>query len=217
MVFLVFLIWSKGSITFLYFINTLLRPSRVPPTTPKEQEAMLIVESPHPQQKSGILKTYAEMHPSLPENVRLQFLGGEKISNPRWSKEKEYSLPGESKAMLCMHLWSLMKENGCSDPQTIWEAIKKGWPECEHWGKEYCGHFWEVIYSGKESLKDDAERYQLETMLGAYKDMEKHFKDDKEHLLVNWPGAYGPTEENPNRSIESLWVNLLEELTHIPS
>lgn len=180
---------------------------------------MSSVESPHPQKKSGILKIYAEMDFfSLNRNDQLEFLGGEKISNPRWSNEKiEDPLPGESKAMLCMHLWSLMKEDGCSDPQKIWKAIKAGWPECEHWGKEYYGHFWEVIYSGKKSLKDDAERHQLETMLGAYKDMEKHFKDDKEHFLVNWPGAYGPTEENPNRSIESLWAAILEELTHISS
>lgn len=180
---------------------------------------MFSVESPHPQKKSGILKTYAEMDFfSLDIGVQLDFLERKKISNPRWHNGKEkYTLPGESKAMLCMHLWSLMKWHGCSDPEKIWKAIKKGWPECEHWGKEYYGHFWEVIYSGTNPLRDEAAENELKDILEAYKDMERYFKDDNEHFLVNWPGAYDPTEENPNRSIESLWVNLLEELTHISS
>lgn len=180
---------------------------------------MFSVESPHPQQKSGILKIYAEMDFfSLDRSDQLNFLEGKRISDERWSSEKiEYTLLGESKAMLCMNLWSLMKEDGCSDPQKIWKAIKKGWPECEHWEKKYYGHFWEVIYSGENPLRDEAEENGLKKILDAYKDMERYFKDDNEHFLVNWPGAYGPTEENPNGSIESLWGNLLEELTHVSS
>jgi len=114
-----------------------------------------------------------------------------------------------------MHLWSLMRYAGVSEPGKIWEGISKGWPECVSWKKGYYGHFWEVIYSEEVPLRLQTEIKGLKTILDAYKDMERYFnlEGDKQHCLINWPSAYYPTEDNPNPTID-LWESILTELTN---
>lgn len=199
-----------------------------------------LVEAPDRRQKSGILKLYEKMKFScygikykledlqrrkcLDENVaveekrkfiedKLDFLRGKRILTDKRAEEGEtYDLDGETKAILCMHLWSLMRRAGFSDPDKIWKAICQGWGEYVTWEKKYYGHFWGIIYSDKEPLRVQAGKNDLLTILDAYKDMERHFKGNTEYLLVNWPSAYDPNEDNPNPTF-ILWKGILKELT----
>lgn len=188
-----------------------------------------LVEDPDPRRKYAILKAYKNetftsqkaRKDEVFTNDELQFLRGKRI----WIEElaelaeggETYELTGEKKAILCMHLWSLMRRASSSDSSDkIWEAISKGWPECVSWGKEYYGHFWGKIDHkpgrNEPSLRDQAENKDLLPILDAYKDMEKYFKEDNQHLLVNWPSAYLPMEDNPNPTLD-LWKDMTRDCT----
>lgn len=180
-----------------------------------------LVEDPDPRRKYAILKAYKNetftsqkaRKDEVFTNDELQFLRGERISIEELAEGGEtYELTGEKKAILCMHLWSLMRRASSSDSSDkIWEAISKGWPECVSWGKEYYGHFWGKI-GYKPSLWDQAKNKDLLTILDAYKDMERHFMEDNQHLLINWPSAYYPDEVNPNKTLE-LWQDMTGHCT----
>lgn len=185
-----------------------------------------LVEAPDPRRKHAILKAYKnetftsekEKKDDVFTDEKLKFLRGKRISIKEWAEGGEtYELTGEKKAILCMHLWSLMRRASSSDSSDkIWEAISKGWPECVPWGKEYYGHFWGKIDhkrgKNEHSLRDQAENKGLLTILDAYKDMERHFKEDNQHLLVNWPSAYHPGEDNPNPTLD-LWMDMIRDCT----
>jgi hypothetical protein len=209
---------------FLVHLETVFTEDEEVRLAPKEQRAMpaapilvALVEAPDPRRKSGILRSYGEMNFSSANiEVQLEFLQGKKLLNENLSDEGEtYNLTGERKVILCMHLWSLMRYAGVSEPGKIWEGISKGWPECVSWKKGYYGHFWEVIYSEEVPLRLQTEIKGLKTILDAYKDMERYFnlEGDKQHCLINWPSAYYPTEDNPNPTID-LWESILTELTN---
>lgn len=163
-----------------------------------------LVEAPDPRRKYAILKAYQKETFTITEastDKELEFLRGKRILIEEWAEEGETrDLPGLKKAILCMHLWSRMKDAGYSDSQKIWEAICKGWPECVSWGKEYYGHFWAKIYSNNKPLSVQAVNMGMLTILAAYKDMERHFKGDSEHSLKHYEDAYYPKEHNPYRS-----------------
>lgn len=154
-------------------------------------------------------------------NDELQFLRGEKfrieelVGGPKGGQTCE--LTGEKQVILCMHLWSLKKRASPSpSSDEIWKAIQLDCPECVSWGKEYYGHFWGKIdhkpRKNEPSLRDQAEKKGLLPILDAYKDMERHFKEDNEHLLVNWPSAYLLEEENPNPTLD-LWKDMIRHCT----
>lgn len=178
-----------------------------------------LVQAPDPTLKNAILKAYQNEifttnETGCPDH-ELEFLRGEKILIEKGADEGETGdLTGEKQAILCMHLWSRMKEADVSDPQKIWEAISKGWPECVSWEKIYHGHFWAKIYKEKKPLRDQAVNMGMSTFLAAYKDMERHFKGDNQHFLVNWPSAYDPKEENPNPNPTlSIWEDMITACT----
>jgi len=105
--------------------------------------------------------------------------------NEKWAEEGEtYELSGEAKAMLCMHLWSLMKYVGFLKSEKIWEGISKGWPECVSWGQGSQGKFWKIIHSDEVPLRIQAGKHGLESILDAYEDMERYFKGDSKHSLM---------------------------------
>jgi hypothetical protein len=142
---------------------------------PLRESLVALVERPELRQKWGILRTYGEMKSfSAHDKFHLEVLEGKRILNEKWVEEEEsYNLSEEAKAMLCLHLWWLMKYVGFSKPETIWEGIRKGWSECVSWKQ---GTFWKTIGA-------EAEQRGLEIILAAHKDIERYFKEDSEHSL----------------------------------
>jgi len=171
-------------------------------TIPPRASLVALVEAPEARQKCGILRAYGEMKSfSASNKFHLEVLQGKRILNEKWAEEGEtYNLTGEANAMLCMHLWSLMRYVGFSKSEKIWESISRGWPECVTWKQGCHGTFWEIIHSEKVPLWVEAKNKGLDTVLDAYKDMERHFKDDGEHCLKHYEDAYYPKEHNPYRS-----------------
>jgi hypothetical protein len=171
-------------------------------TIPPRASLVALVEAPEARQKCGILRAYGEMKSfSASNKFYLEVLQGKRILNEKWAEEGEtYNLTGEANAMLCMHLWSLMRYVGFSKSEKIWESISRGWPECVTWKQGCHGKFWEIIHSEKVPLWVEAKNKGLDTVLDAYKDMERHFKDDSEHSLKHYEDAYYPKEHNPYRS-----------------
>jgi len=171
-------------------------------TIPPRASLVALVEAPEARQKCGILRAYGEMKSfSASNKFHLEVLQGKRILNEKWAEEGEtYNLTGEANAMLCMHLWSLMRYVGFSKSEKIWESISRGWPECVTWKPGCHGKFWEIIHSEKVPLWVEAKNKGLDTVLDAYKDMERHFKDDSEHCLKHYEDAYYPKEHNPYRS-----------------
>jgi len=166
---------------------------------PSRASLVALVEAPEARQKCGILRTYAQVKSfSATNKLHSDMLQGKRILNENWAEEGEtYELSGEANAMLCMHLWSLMRYVGLSKYEKIWEGISKGWPECVPWKQGAHGTFWEIIHSDKVPLWVEAKNKGLDTILDAYKDMERHFKGDSEHCLKHYGDAYYPKEHNP--------------------
>jgi len=169
---------------------------------PPRAGLVALVEAPEPRQKCGILRTYGQIKSfSANKKFHLEVLQGKRILNEKWAEEEEtYELTGEANAMLCMHLWSLMKCVGFSKSEKIWESISSGWPECVSWKQGSHGTFWEIIHSDKVPLWMEAKNKGVDIILDAYKDMERHFKGDSEHCLRHYEDAYYPKEHNPYRS-----------------
>jgi len=171
---------------------------------PSRASLVALVEKPEGGQKFGILKTYGEIKSfSAKSKFQLEVLQGKRLLNEKWADEDEtYELSGEAKAMLCMHLWSLMTYVGFSKYKRIWDGISKGWEECVSWGQGSQGTFWEIIKTvdGSVPLRVVAEKKGVDTILDAYKDMERHFKGDSEHCLIHYEDAYYPKEHNPSRN-----------------
>jgi len=156
-----------------------------------------LVEAPELRQKCGILRSYGQMK-LFSAKDKLEVLRGKRILNEKWTEAGEnYKLSGEADAMLCMHLWSVMRYAGFSKPEKIWEAISKGWPECVTWNQGSHGNFWAIIQSDQVPLRLQAENKGLKTMLDAYKEMERFFMGDDEHCLIHYKDAYYPNEDNP--------------------
>jgi len=155
-------------------------------TIPSKASLVALVETPEPRQKCGILRRYGEMKSfSADDKLQLEVLQGKRILNEKWAEEGEtYELSGEAKAMLCMHLWSLMKYVGFLKSEKIWEGISKGWPECVSWGEGLQGTFWKIIYSDEVPLRIQAGKHGLESILDAYEDMQRYFKEDSKHSLI---------------------------------
>jgi hypothetical protein len=143
---------------------------------PLRESLVALVERPEARQKWGILRTYGEMKSfSANDEFHLEVLEGKRLLNEKWVEEEEScNLSEEAKAMLCMHLWWLMKYVGYSKSETIWEGIRKGWPECVSWKQ---GTVWKRI--GVE-----AENRGVDTILAAHKDIERYFKEDSENSLI---------------------------------
>jgi len=143
---------------------------------PLRESLVALVERPEARQKWGILRTYGEMKSfSANDEFHLEVLEGKRLLNEKWVEEEEScNLSEEAKAMLCMHRWWLMKYVGYSKSETIWEGIRKGWPECVSWKQ---GTVWKRI--GVE-----AENRGVDTILAAHKDIERYFKEDSENSLT---------------------------------